>query len=165
MSLFLQLIDKLSVKTPTGEAKLKVMKEIAKDHNIEWDTSESEKELLKPPEELIEGPRKFVSATSVPVKPATNHCPEPKESMTRKLCSRSVFNQKFSPSTVSNLFIFFVLTKNNVAEEKRAIIVLKTRLQLLKQQKNLQKKQLLLHKLLHIWPTERVIYLVKHLVV
>ncbi|TYG45731.1 hypothetical protein ES288_D11G198200v1 [Gossypium darwinii] len=77
------LIDKLSVKTPTGEAKLKVMKEIAKDHNIEWDTSESEKELLKPPEELIEGPRKFVSATSVPVKPATNHCAEPKESMTR----------------------------------------------------------------------------------
>ncbi|TYI56185.1 hypothetical protein E1A91_D11G191700v1 [Gossypium mustelinum] len=77
------LIDKLSVKTPTGEAKLKVMKEIAKDHNIEWDTSESEKELLKPPEELIEGARKFVSATSVPVKPATNHCPEPKESMTR----------------------------------------------------------------------------------
>ncbi|KAG4175224.1 hypothetical protein ERO13_A11G170900v2 [Gossypium hirsutum] len=82
------LIDKLSVKTPTGEAKLKVMKEIAKDHNIEWDTTESEKELLKPPEELIEGPRTFVSATSLPVKPATNHCPEPKESMTRKLCSR-----------------------------------------------------------------------------
>ncbi|XP_012491453.1 uncharacterized protein LOC105803660 [Gossypium raimondii] len=77
------LIDKLSVKTPTGETKLKVMKEIAKDHNIEWDTTESEKELLKPPEELIEGPRKFVSATSLPVKPATNHCPEPKESMTR----------------------------------------------------------------------------------
>lgn len=29
------------------------MKEIAKEHQIEWDTTESEKELLKPPEELI----------------------------------------------------------------------------------------------------------------
>ncbi|XWS42206.1 hypothetical protein CRYUN_Cryun17cG0148200 [Craigia yunnanensis] len=77
------LIDKLSVKTPTGEVKLKVMKEIAKEHNIEWDTTESEKELLKPPEELIEGPRTFVSATSLPVKPATNHFLEPKEAITR----------------------------------------------------------------------------------
>ncbi|KAE8668920.1 Regulator of Vps4 activity in the MVB pathway protein isoform 2 [Hibiscus syriacus] len=77
------LIDKLSVKTPTGEAKLKVMKEIAKEHNIEWDTSESETELLKHPEELIEGPRTLVSASSLPVKPATDPFPEPKELMIR----------------------------------------------------------------------------------
>ncbi|KAK8694516.1 hypothetical protein V6N13_072065 [Hibiscus sabdariffa] len=77
------LIDKLSVKTPTGEVKLKVMKEIAKEHNIEWDTSESEKELLKPPEELIEGPRTFVSASSLPVKPASNPFPQPKDLMSR----------------------------------------------------------------------------------
>ncbi|XVF18112.1 hypothetical protein REPUB_Repub10bG0183900 [Reevesia pubescens] len=77
------LIDKLSVKTPSGELKLKVMKEIAKEHNIEWDTTESEKELLKPPEELIEGSHIFVSATSLPVKPATNHPLKPKEAMTR----------------------------------------------------------------------------------
>ncbi|XWS33925.1 hypothetical protein CRYUN_Cryun22dG0124800 [Craigia yunnanensis] len=77
------LIDKLSVKTPSGEVKLKIMKEIVKEYNIEWDTTESEKELLKPPEEFIEGPRTFVSATSLPVKPATNHSLEPKEPMTR----------------------------------------------------------------------------------
>ncbi|XVF15992.1 hypothetical protein REPUB_Repub09cG0203800 [Reevesia pubescens] len=77
------LIDKLSVKTPSGEVKLKVMKEIAKEYNLEWDTTESEKELLKPPEELIEGSRTFVSASSLPVKPATNHSLEPKEPMTR----------------------------------------------------------------------------------
>ncbi|GLT39319.1 hypothetical protein SLA2020_135170 [Shorea laevis] len=64
------LIDKLSVKTPSGEVKLKVMKEIAKEHQIEWDTTESEKELLKPPEQLIEGPRAFVSASRLPAKPA-----------------------------------------------------------------------------------------------
>jgi vacuolar protein sorting-associated protein IST1 len=47
------LIDKLSVRTPPGEVKLKVLKEIAKEYQIDWDTAESEKELLKPPEELI----------------------------------------------------------------------------------------------------------------
>lgn len=41
------------MKTPSGETKLKVMKEIAKEYQIEWDTTESETELLKPPEEKI----------------------------------------------------------------------------------------------------------------
>lgn len=63
------LIDKLSVRTPMGEVKLKVMKEIAKEYQIEWDTTESENELLKPPEELINGPCTVVSASSMPVKP------------------------------------------------------------------------------------------------
>ncbi|CAB4287903.1 unnamed protein product [Prunus armeniaca] len=61
------LIDKLSVRTPTGEVKLKLLKEIAKEYHVEWDTSESEQELLKPPEELIQGPSNFVSATSMPL--------------------------------------------------------------------------------------------------
>ncbi|XP_028777270.1 IST1-like protein [Neltuma alba] len=65
------LIDKLSVRTPPGEVKLKVMKEIAKEYQVEWDTTESEKELLKPPEELIEGPNNFVSASNLPIKPST----------------------------------------------------------------------------------------------
>ncbi|KAE8654794.1 Regulator of Vps4 activity in the MVB pathway protein isoform 2 [Hibiscus syriacus] len=65
------------------EAKVKVMKEIAKELNIEWDTFESEKELLKPPEELIEGPRTLVSASSLPLKPAPDPFPEPKELMSR----------------------------------------------------------------------------------
>lgn len=47
------MIEKLSVRTPPGEVKLKVLKEIAKEHQIDWDTTESEKELLKPPEEQI----------------------------------------------------------------------------------------------------------------
>jgi vacuolar protein sorting-associated protein IST1 len=63
------LIDKLSARTPAGEVKLKVMKEIAKEYMIEWDTKESEIELLKPLEELVEGPQSFVSAASLPIKP------------------------------------------------------------------------------------------------
>ncbi|XP_023003886.1 IST1-like protein [Cucurbita maxima] len=75
------LIDKLSVRTPTGQVKLTIMKEIAKEHQIEWDTTESEKELLKPPEELIDGPRTFVSAASVPVKPVAASQSAPIERM------------------------------------------------------------------------------------
>ncbi|WCJ32773.1 Regulator of Vps4 activity in the MVB pathway protein [Euphorbia peplus] len=70
------LIDKLSVRTPSGEVKLKVMKEIAKEYQIDWDTTESEKELLKAPEERIEGPNNFVSASSAPVKRTPNDAAE-----------------------------------------------------------------------------------------
>ncbi|KAL6844631.1 hypothetical protein ACP4OV_025290 [Aristida adscensionis] len=62
------LIEKLSVKKPSGQTKLKILKEIAKEHQIDWDTTESEQELLKPPEELIQGPTTFVEASNFPVK-------------------------------------------------------------------------------------------------
>ncbi|KAJ7944085.1 Regulator of Vps4 activity in the MVB pathway protein [Quillaja saponaria] len=84
------LIDKLSVRTPTGEVKLKIMKEIAKEYQIEWDTTESEKELLKLPEELVEGPRTFVSASSLPVKPALAKTMEPNNQTTGKETHSSV---------------------------------------------------------------------------
>ncbi|CAA0823308.1 Regulator of Vps4 activity in the MVB pathway protein [Striga hermonthica] len=71
------LIEKLSVKTPSGEIKLKVLKEIAKEFQVQWDTAESEEELLKPPEERIEGPEKFVSAASMPLKPGEKQYFEP----------------------------------------------------------------------------------------
>ncbi|KAF5183386.1 Regulator of vps4 activity in the mvb pathway protein, partial [Thalictrum thalictroides] len=74
------LIDKLSVRTPTGEVKLKLMKEIAKEYQIAWDHTESEKELLKPPEELIKGPSNFVNAASLPVK---SYGAEPNQSTSR----------------------------------------------------------------------------------
>ncbi|KAL7090624.1 hypothetical protein ACP275_12G053000 [Erythranthe tilingii] len=71
------LIEKLSVKTPSGEVKMKVLKEIAKEYQVQWDVTESEVELLKPPEERIEGPNNFVSATSLPLKPVPRQPPEP----------------------------------------------------------------------------------------
>ncbi|KAG8057648.1 hypothetical protein GUJ93_ZPchr0002g24282 [Zizania palustris] len=62
------LIEKLSVKKPSGQTKLKVLKEIAKEHQIDWDMTETEHELIKPPEELIQGPSTFVEVTNLPVK-------------------------------------------------------------------------------------------------
>ncbi|KAK9071465.1 hypothetical protein SSX86_010034 [Deinandra increscens subsp. villosa] len=78
------LIDKLSVRTPAGEVKLKVLKEIAKEYQIDWDTTESEEELLKPPEKLIDGPQAFVSASSMPVKTTCEQFVQPNNPPSRR---------------------------------------------------------------------------------
>jgi vacuolar protein sorting-associated protein IST1 len=49
----LQIIEKLSVQAPSGEVKLKLMKGIASDHNVDWDPTDFEAELLKAPEDLL----------------------------------------------------------------------------------------------------------------
>ena len=49
----LKVIEKLSVNKPCRQFKLEVLKDIAKEHQIDWDTSKAEQELLKPAEELI----------------------------------------------------------------------------------------------------------------
>jgi vacuolar protein sorting-associated protein IST1 len=61
------VIEKLSVRTPSGEVKLKLMKEIAKEHQIDWDPADSEKELLKTPEDMLDGPSKFVGVTKMTI--------------------------------------------------------------------------------------------------
>ncbi|CAL9228372.1 unnamed protein product [Arabidopsis halleri] len=85
------LIDKLSVRNPGGEYKLKIMKEIAKEFQVDWDTTETEQELLKPQEESIDGPRKFVSASSLPVnREAINEPFDPTKAVPRSASSMSV---------------------------------------------------------------------------
>ncbi|XP_047330416.1 uncharacterized protein LOC124934002 [Impatiens glandulifera] len=72
ISSLLQLIsDQTSAsiaRTPYGEMKLKIMKEIAKEYKIEWDTTKTEIELLKPTEKHIDGPTGFSSANNLPLK-------------------------------------------------------------------------------------------------
>ncbi|KAI3808367.1 hypothetical protein L1987_24316 [Smallanthus sonchifolius] len=78
------LIEKLSVRTPAGELKLKVLKEIAKEYQIDWDTTESETELLKPPEKLTDGPQTFVSASGMPIKPTSEQFVQPNNPPSRR---------------------------------------------------------------------------------
>ncbi|XP_071735324.1 uncharacterized protein [Rutidosis leptorrhynchoides] len=78
------LIDKLSVRTPAGEVKLKVLKEIAKEYQIDWDTTESETELLKQPEKPIDGPQTFVSASTMPIKSTSEQVVQPNNSQSRR---------------------------------------------------------------------------------
>lgn len=49
----MQIIEKLSVSAPSGEVKLEVLKEIAREYNLEWDSSISEAELSKKHEDLL----------------------------------------------------------------------------------------------------------------
>jgi hypothetical protein len=68
-----QIIEKLSVTTPSGVLKLKLLKEIATEHNVEWDSTSAEADLLKVPQDLLDGPDRLLDASgkeeseSVPV--------------------------------------------------------------------------------------------------
>ncbi|KAJ6360742.1 hypothetical protein OIU77_004707 [Salix suchowensis] len=48
-----QLIELLSVRPPSPEKKLNLLKEIAEEHGIDWDPAASETELLKKHEDLL----------------------------------------------------------------------------------------------------------------
>ncbi|KAJ0251066.1 Regulator of Vps4 activity in the MVB pathway protein [Hirschfeldia incana] len=84
------LVDRLSVMRPFGEVKLKVMKEIAKEFQVDWDTKETEQELLKPQEQTIGGPREFVCASSLPVKRASDESIDPTKAVPRSSSSMSM---------------------------------------------------------------------------
>ncbi|KAL3504663.1 hypothetical protein ACH5RR_034504 [Cinchona calisaya] len=62
-----QLIELLSVRAPDPDVKLKLLKEIAEEHELDWDPNASEIELLKPHEDLLNGPTQFVGGSKVPL--------------------------------------------------------------------------------------------------
>lgn len=59
------IIEKLSVSAPSGEARLRVLKEIAQEYNLSWDSSNTEAEFSKTHEDLLGG-SKHVSGGAAP---------------------------------------------------------------------------------------------------
>ncbi|KAK8918489.1 hypothetical protein KSP39_PZI021859 [Platanthera zijinensis] len=51
-----QIIELLSVRTPSVDVKLKLLKEIAEEHAVDWDPASTETEFLKTHEDLLNGP-------------------------------------------------------------------------------------------------------------
>ncbi|XP_039115515.1 IST1 homolog [Dioscorea cayenensis subsp. rotundata] len=49
------LIEKLSVRVAPSDLRLKVLKDIAREHNVDWDSSSTEAEFRKKHEDLLEG--------------------------------------------------------------------------------------------------------------
>lgn len=47
------MIELLSVRAPAPDVKLKLLKEIAEEHGLDWDPSASESELSKTHEDLL----------------------------------------------------------------------------------------------------------------
>ncbi|KAI3930691.1 hypothetical protein MKX01_037137 [Papaver californicum] len=62
-----QVIELLSVRAPPADKKLKLLKEIAEEHNLEWDPAASETEYFKSHEDLLNGPTQFVSGSQLPL--------------------------------------------------------------------------------------------------
>ncbi|GMI83023.1 IST1-LIKE 1 [Hibiscus trionum] len=67
-----QLIELLSIRAPSPEVKLKILKEIAEEHELEWDPASTESEFFKPHEDLLNGPTRFVTESKLPL-PAEKH--------------------------------------------------------------------------------------------
>lgn len=61
-----QLIEHLSVRAPAPDVKLNLLKEIAEEHELDWDPAASETELLKPHEDLLNGPSQLASTELPP---------------------------------------------------------------------------------------------------
>ncbi|KAK7280472.1 hypothetical protein RJT34_25536 [Clitoria ternatea] len=68
------IIEKLSVSAPSGEVKLKVLRDIAEEYNLTWDSSKTEAEFRKNHEDLLGG-TKHVGAGA-----AVSHTPSKKGS-------------------------------------------------------------------------------------
>ncbi|PIN24734.1 Spindle pole body protein [Handroanthus impetiginosus] len=68
-----QLIELLSIRAPAPDVKLNLLKEIAEEHELDWDPSATESELLKPHEDLLNGPTQFVSGSKVPLPKEEKH--------------------------------------------------------------------------------------------
>ncbi|KAL3830907.1 hypothetical protein ACJIZ3_019709 [Penstemon smallii] len=67
------IIEKLSVSAPPPELKLKVLKEIALEYNVDWDSTKTETEFSRKPEDLLNGPKK------ISVQPQVRSRPEIRE--------------------------------------------------------------------------------------
>ncbi|XP_027365582.1 IST1 homolog isoform X4 [Abrus precatorius] len=66
------IIEKLSVSAPSGEVKLKVLREIAEEYSLAWDSSKTEAEFKKNHEDLLGG------AKQVGAGAALSHTPSEK---------------------------------------------------------------------------------------
>ncbi|GAA0162548.1 hypothetical protein LIER_18616 [Lithospermum erythrorhizon] len=57
------IFEKLFASAPSADIKLEVLKEIAREYNVEWDSSKTEAELRKNPEDLLNGPKNISVAS------------------------------------------------------------------------------------------------------
>ncbi|XP_010551261.1 PREDICTED: IST1 homolog [Tarenaya hassleriana] len=63
------IIEKLSPSAPSGEVKLKLLKEIAQEYNLNWDSSATEAEFRKSHEDLLGGSKEISRKAAVTESP------------------------------------------------------------------------------------------------
>ncbi|WOK99226.1 hypothetical protein Cni_G07938 [Canna indica] len=62
------VIEKLSAQAPDVKTKIKVLNEVAKEHNIKWESKAFEEEVQKPKDDLLGGPSSFSSSEKMTIK-------------------------------------------------------------------------------------------------
>lgn len=62
-----QIIELLSLRTPSVDTKLKLLKEIAEEHEVDWDSASTESAFLKPHEDLLNGPNLISTNPTLPL--------------------------------------------------------------------------------------------------
>ncbi|CAH2062613.1 unnamed protein product [Thlaspi arvense] len=104
------IIEKLSVSAPSAEVKLKVLKDIAQEYNVEWDSSKTEAEFSKKPEDLLNGPKQVSGSTTLYQAPSkqgpTEHTLlyETHPSVSAQKKELSECHQSQSPSSIPSSF-------------------------------------------------------------
>ncbi|XP_076922494.1 uncharacterized protein LOC143584294 [Bidens hawaiensis] len=61
------LVEKLSAVAPNVQTKVKVLSDVAREHNISWDPTSFEEKESKPPDDLLNGPTYFEKASTISV--------------------------------------------------------------------------------------------------
>ncbi|KAK9114950.1 hypothetical protein Syun_021747 [Stephania yunnanensis] len=92
------IIEKLSVKAPSPEEKLGLLKEIAIEYHLEWDASRTKAEFGKKHEDLLDGSNKISSGATNSQVPARN-LPNPSSGKTPPPVSPKVQNQAIEDRT------------------------------------------------------------------
>lgn len=95
------IVEKLSAGAPSAEVRLNVLKEIAKEYNVEWDSSYTEAELSKKPEDLLNGPKQIGAPARASLEPNTHGHPPPSENPVTSRNSNRVAKSLDSPTSVS----------------------------------------------------------------
>lgn len=67
------VIEKLSVKAPAANEKLRLLKEIANEYNLKWDTSSTEAEFSKKHEDLLDGSVQIRKSAAESQSPTTDN--------------------------------------------------------------------------------------------
>ncbi|KAI8539120.1 hypothetical protein RHMOL_Rhmol09G0156200 [Rhododendron molle] len=70
------IIEKLSVRAPSAAVKLKVLKDVAEEYSVEWDSSKTEAEFSKKPEDLLNGPKQVYGGPALSQAPPKHGRPE-----------------------------------------------------------------------------------------
>ncbi|KAH9619322.1 hypothetical protein KSS87_012206 [Heliosperma pusillum] len=108
---YMDIIEKLSVCAPPGQEKLKILKEIAREYNVNWDSSKTEAEFNKKHDDLLDGPKQGAVLTAVPIqqsitprlvadKPKTEGVPSYSSTSNKPLTNS---NGSRAPNTISSL--------------------------------------------------------------